>query len=112
MDRRRGRRRRPGARVAAPGSLRERRRAAALRDRGLAFAPDADRRTLIRRLSLDLTGLVPTPEEVEAFVADTSADAYDRLVDRLLDSPAYGERQARHRPSPCSTARSRASRAT
>jgi len=70
--------------------------AAALRDRGLAFAPDADRRTLIRRLSLDLTGLVPAPEEVEAFVADTSADAYDRLVDRLLDSPAYGERQARH----------------
>ncbi len=70
--------------------------AATLRDRGLAFAADADRRTLIRRVTLDLTGLPPTPDAVERFVADTSADAYDRLVDELLASPAYGERQARH----------------
>ena len=70
--------------------------AAKHRERGLGFAPDADRRTLIRRLSIDLTGLVPTPEEVERFVADTSADAYEQLVERLLDSPAYGERWARH----------------
>ncbi|MFM8892885.1 MAG: DUF1553 domain-containing protein [Planctomycetia bacterium] len=69
---------------------------ATLRERGLSFAADADRPTLIRRLALDLTGLVPTPEEVEAFVADTSADAYERLVERLLASPAYGERWARH----------------
>jgi len=55
----------------------------ALRERGLRFAPDADRRTLIRRVHADLTGLPPTPEEVEAFVADESPDAYERLVDRL-----------------------------
>jgi Protein of unknown function (DUF1553)/Protein of unknown function (DUF1549)/Planctomycete cytochrome C len=58
-------------------------------------SPEADRRTLIRRLSLDLIGLPPTTEELDAFVADTSPDAYDRLVDRLLDSPHYGERWAR-----------------
>jgi len=69
---------------------------AALRDRGLGFAPDADRRTLARRLAIDLTGLVPAPEEVERFVDDTSADAYEQLVERLLASPAYGERWARH----------------
>lgn len=64
--------------------------------RGLDFAADADRRGLIRRLFLDLTGLPPTPEEIEVFLADTSPDAYERLVDRLLESPAYGERWARH----------------
>jgi hypothetical protein len=56
----------------------------------------ADRRTLIRRVTFDLTGLPPTPEEVAAFVADRRADAYERLVDRLLASPAYGERWGRH----------------
>ena len=64
--------------------------------KGLAPAPAADRRTLIRRLCFDLTGLPPTPEEVEAFVADRDPQAYDRLVDRLLASPRYGERWARH----------------
>ena len=69
---------------------------AALAARGLEPAPEADRRTLIRRLSFDLVGLPPTPEEVAAFLADDSPDAYDRLVDRLLASPRYGERWARH----------------
>ncbi len=59
-------------------------------------APEADRVTLIRRLTFDLTGLPPTPEEVSAFVADDRPEAYERLVDRLLSSPAYGERWARH----------------
>jgi hypothetical protein len=57
-------------------------------------SPEADRATLIRRLTLDLIGLPPTPEEVDAFVADTAPDAYDRLVDRLLANPHYGERMA------------------
>ena len=69
---------------------------AALAAQGLAPAPEADRRTLIRRLSFDLLGLPPTPEEVAAFVVDDSPGAYDRLVDRLLASPHYGERWARH----------------
>ncbi len=69
---------------------------AKLSESGLGFAPEADRRALIRRLSLDLTGLLPTPEEVEAFVADRSPLAYENLVERLLGSPAYGERWARH----------------
>ncbi len=60
------------------------------------FAPEADRRTLLRRLSLDLTGLPPTPQEVRAFVADPAADAYEKQVERLLASPRYGERWARH----------------
>jgi hypothetical protein len=59
-------------------------------------APEADRRTLIRRLHFDLIGLPPTPEEIEAFVADEDPLAYEHLVDRLLDSPHYGERWARH----------------
>ena len=68
---------------------------AALASKGLTLAPEADRPTLIRRLTLDLTGLLPTPEEVDAFDADTSGDAYERVVERLLASPAYAERQAR-----------------
>ncbi len=61
----------------------------------LAPSPEADRTTLIRRVSLDLVGLPPTPEEVDAFLADQSPDAYAKLVDRLLASPHYGERWAR-----------------
>ena len=67
---------------------------AALREKGLDLAPEADRRTLLRRVTLDLTGLPPTPEEAEAFLSDASPDAYARLVDRLLDSPRHGERWA------------------
>ena len=63
---------------------------------GLAFSPAADRRTLIRRVYYDLHGLPPQPEEIEAFVKDPAPDAYDKLIDRLLDSPRYGERWARH----------------
>ena len=66
-----------------------------LRPLGLTPAPPADRRTLIRRISLDLIGLPPTPEEVEAFAADPSPLAYEKLVDRLLASPHYGERWGR-----------------
>jgi mono/diheme cytochrome c family protein len=65
---------------------------ARLEKEGLPPSPEADRPTLIRRLSLDLTGLPPTPAEVTAFVADRSATAYETLVDRLLASPRYGER--------------------
>lgn len=61
---------------------------------GVAPVPEADKVTLIRRLSFDLTGLPPTPEEVRAFVADSSSDAYDRLVERLLASPHHAERLA------------------
>jgi hypothetical protein len=57
-------------------------------------SPAADRRTLVRRVTLDLTGLPPTPAEVDAFLADTRPDTYERLVDRLLASPHYGERMA------------------
>ncbi len=70
--------------------------AAKLAEKGLAASPEADRRTLIRRLSFDLLGLPPTWEEVSAFVGDQRSDAYVRLVDRLLASPHYGERWARH----------------
>jgi hypothetical protein len=69
---------------------------AKLQAAGLSPSPEADRRTLIRRVTFDLTGLPPTPEEVEAWLSDTSPGAYERLVDRLLASPAYGERWARH----------------
>ncbi len=62
---------------------------------GLTPAPEADRHTLVRRVYLDLVGLPPTPAEVAAFVDDSSSDAYEKLVDRLLDSPHYGERWAR-----------------
>ncbi len=63
---------------------------------GLQPAPEADRRTLIRRVSLDLTGLPPDPAAVESFVNDSSPDAYEKLVDRLLASPRYGEHRARY----------------
>jgi mono/diheme cytochrome c family protein len=69
---------------------------ARLEHEGLQPAAEANRITLIRRLSLDLTGLPPTIAEVDAFLADRRADAYERLVDRLLDSPHYGERWGRH----------------
>jgi len=67
---------------------------ARLREENLEPATEADRRTLIRRLSFDLIGLPPTPEEVELFVADTSDDAYEKAVDRLLGSKHFGERMA------------------
>lgn len=67
-----------------------------LRAQGLSHSPKADRGTLIRRLTYDLTGLPPTPEDVDAFVRSTDLDAYERLVDRLLASPHYGERWGRH----------------
>lgn len=63
-------------------------------DNNLRPAPEADRRTLIRRLSLDLTGLPPTSEETVAFLADSGEDAYEHLIDRLLNSPHFGERMA------------------
>ncbi|MEM8484461.1 MAG: PSD1 and planctomycete cytochrome C domain-containing protein [Bacteroidota bacterium] len=69
---------------------------ASLEDKRLAPAPKASKETLIRRLSFVLTGLPPSPEGVQAFLEDESPDAYDRLVDRLLDSPHFGERWARH----------------
>jgi len=59
-------------------------------------SPEADKRTLIRRVTLDLTGLLPTPEEVHQFVQDSSPQAYEHLVDRLLASPAFGEQRARY----------------
>ncbi|MDQ6701501.1 MAG: DUF1549 domain-containing protein, partial [Acidobacteriota bacterium] len=67
-----------------------------LKTLGLQGSPEADRRTLIRRVTLDLTGLPPTPDEVKAFVADTTAGAYSKVVDRLLASPRYAEKQAMH----------------
>jgi hypothetical protein len=69
---------------------------AKLAEKHLSPEPEADRRTLIRRLSFDLLGLPPSPEDVTAFAADDSRDAYEKLVDRLLASPHYGERWARH----------------
>ncbi len=69
---------------------------ARLEQQQFGFSDDADRRTLIRRLTFDLHGLPPTPEVVEEFVADSSPDAQERLVDRLLASPHYGERWGRH----------------
>ncbi len=69
---------------------------AKLDENRIAPSDEADRRTLIRRVSFDLTGLPPTPEETAAFELDNRADAYERLVDRLLASPQYGERWGRH----------------
>ncbi|HKB06175.1 MAG TPA: DUF1549 domain-containing protein, partial [Gemmataceae bacterium] len=62
----------------------------------VSFSPEADRTTLIRRATLDLVGLPPSPDEVAAFVADPAPDAFDRLIDRLLASPHFGERWGRH----------------
>jgi hypothetical protein len=69
---------------------------AKLSDKGLSPSPEADRRTLIRRLYFDLIGLPPTPDEIDAFLKDTAPEAYEKLVDKLLASPHYGERWARH----------------
>jgi hypothetical protein len=69
---------------------------ATMREKGLRPSGAADRRTLIRRVTFDLTGLPPTPEEIDAFVSDASDVAYEKVVDRLLASPQYGERWARH----------------
>jgi hypothetical protein len=69
---------------------------ARLEAEGLSPAPEADRRTLARRVSLDATGLLPEPDLVEAFVNDPAPDAYERLVDRLLESPRWGEHRARY----------------
>ncbi len=69
---------------------------AKLAEKQLAHSPETDRRTLIRRVSADLIGLPPTPEEVDVFVASTDPQAYEKIVDALLASPRYGERWARH----------------
>ena len=69
---------------------------AKLEREGLKPSPEADKITLLRRLALDLTGLPPTPQEVDQFVADKSPRAYEKAVDRMLASPHYGERWARH----------------
>ena len=69
---------------------------ARLEEKGLAPAPPADKAALLRRATFDLHGLPPAPGEIDAFVADNSADAFAKVVDRLLASPRYGERWARH----------------
>ena len=69
---------------------------AKLNEKGLRPSPPADRRTLLRRVTFDLIGLPPTLDEMKAFLADPAADAYEKAVDRLLASPQYGERWARH----------------
>lgn len=69
---------------------------ARLENEGIAPSPATDRYTLIKRLSYDLLGLPPTPEEVDAFVKDQSSDAYEKVVDRMLQSPHFGERWGRH----------------
>ena len=67
-----------------------------LEEKGLAYSPEAGRLTLLRRVYLDLTGMPPSPGEIEGFLRDQHPDAYERVVDRLLESPEYGERWARH----------------
>jgi hypothetical protein len=67
-----------------------------LRREGLAPAHEADKRTLLRRVTIDLTGLPPTPDEMRAFLADPAPDAYDKVVDRLLSSPGYAEERTMH----------------
>jgi hypothetical protein len=67
-----------------------------LEARGLTFSREADRRSLIRRASIDLLGILPAPEETRAFISDESPDAFERLLDRLLASPRYGERWGQH----------------
>jgi mono/diheme cytochrome c family protein len=82
---------------------------AKLEPAGLGFAPPADKRTLLRRATFDLTGLPPTAEEVAAFESDAAPDAFAKVIDRLLASPRYGERWGRY----CSTSRAtRTRRAT
>ena len=68
----------------------------ALQAKGLKISPPADRATLIRRVTFDLIGLPPTPAEIQTFLADSSKHAYEKLIDRLLASPSYGERWGRH----------------
>jgi hypothetical protein len=70
--------------------------ASKLSDKGLSLAPKADKRTLIRRAYFDLLGLPPTADEIDAFVKDASPQAWEKLIDKLLASPHYGERQGRH----------------
>ncbi|MBL4886555.1 MAG: DUF1549 domain-containing protein, partial [Planctomycetaceae bacterium] len=69
---------------------------AKLEEKGLTPAPRASKRTLIRRVTFDLIGLPPTPEEIDAYLADESPDAFDQVVERLLNSPQYGVRWGRH----------------
>ena len=69
---------------------------AKLEAQGMKPAPPADKRTLIRRITFDLTGLPPTPAEIDAFLADDAPDAFSRVIERLLASKAYGERWGRH----------------
>lgn len=69
---------------------------AKLEAKGLHPSPAADRRTLVRRVTFDLTGLPPTPDEIQSFLNDQTANAYEKLIDRLLASPHYGEHWARH----------------
>ncbi len=83
--------RRPSGPASIDGFIRAR-----LREAGLEQAPAADKRMLIRRVTYDLTGLPPTPAEIDTFLADSSPDAFAKVVDRLLASPHYGERWARH----------------
>ena len=68
----------------------------ALQKEGLTFAPPADKRTLLRRVTFDLTGLPPTPADIDAFLKDEAPEAFEKVVDRLLASPQYGERWGRH----------------
>src|SRR5262249_62191952 len=67
-----------------------------LEEKGLSFSPEADRLTLMRRAYFDLTGLPPEPAEAQAFLANPAPDAYEKLLDRLLASPCYGERWGRY----------------
>ena len=86
----------PVEHTAWPGGAMDHFILAKLRENGMRPARRADRRTLIRRVTLDLTGLPPTPGAVDVFVADDSSGAYRRVVERLLASPRFGERWGRH----------------
>ena len=86
----------PVRREFPPGTSVDSLMAEGLAAKGMDLSPEADRRTLIRRLFFDLIGLPPSPERVAAFLADTRPQAYDTLVDELLASPHHGERWARH----------------
>ncbi|MFT3685598.1 MAG: DUF1549 domain-containing protein [Phycisphaerales bacterium] len=85
---------------------------AAMRAHKLAPSPESDKSVLLRRVTLDLTGLPPTVEELDAFEADAASDAYEKVVDRLLASPAYGERWARPGSTSPATATLAATRKT